>query len=78
LSGDLKAALRTLDAINGDEPRVVAVREIARARASAGDADGTLSWGLTLSPSGVRIAALQGLAIGISSRGRNPRRREIK
>jgi tetratricopeptide (TPR) repeat protein len=73
-SGDLKGALRTLDTINNDEPRAVAVREIARARASAGDAEGTFSWALTLNPSGLRLAALEGLAMGISSRGSAPRR----
>jgi tetratricopeptide (TPR) repeat protein len=74
LSGDVKTALRTLDTIDGDETKAVAVSEIARARASTGDADGALSWAVTLSPRLVRIAALQGLATGISDRGKDPRR----
>jgi pentatricopeptide repeat protein len=74
LSGDVKTALRTLDTIDGDETKAMAVSEIARARASTGDADGALSWAVTLSPRLVRIAALQGLATGISDRGKDPRR----
>jgi tetratricopeptide (TPR) repeat protein len=74
LSGDRMRALRTLDTIDNDEPRAVAVREIARAQASAGDVEGTLSWALTLNPTGFRLAALEGLAMGICSRGSALRR----
>ncbi len=64
MAGDFVAAELTLGSITLEDQRRLAARDIARARAGAGDPDGTLAWALTLEPARVQLAALRGLGSG--------------
>jgi tetratricopeptide (TPR) repeat protein len=62
--GDLKAANETMNLISLDDYKGRAADDIAEARTRAGDAEGALTWDLTLQPDSARVWALRGLATG--------------
>jgi RNA polymerase sigma factor (sigma-70 family) len=66
--GDLPAAVEAFRSITQENERGWAARDIAEARARAGDAEGALAWALTLEPPTVRVWALRGLAMGARPR----------
>jgi hypothetical protein len=67
--GKFEDALKILSTIDDDNSRWEAASELAKARASNGDAVGALAWALSLDPPALRLAVLKGLAEGIGPPG---------